>query len=99
MGILTKNSPTEIIYGSKASLALTGDIGGGTFVLQRLKSGGDEQNDSDWVTIQDGSNAASYTTVPTGNTFDLSGPVKMRGKLTGATSPALEYLLRANNGS
>ena len=97
MGTLTSNKPTEIIFGARATIALTGTIGGGTFVLQRLKSGGDEQNDADWVTIQDGSNAASYTTVPNGNTFDLSGPVKMRGNLTGATSPDLEYLLKADN--
>lgn len=97
MGILTADGNTEVFYGARVTLLLSDDLGGGTFALKRLKSGGDVTVDADWITIQDTDNTASYTTVPTGNFFNLGAVMPIRGTLSGATSPNLEYLVSVDS--
>lgn len=92
---LTQDGDTVTVYGALVTFMFSGAIGGGTLSLKRLKDGGDESNAADWVTIQDNDNVADYTTSPAGNHFDLGGAVKVKGTLSGSTSPNIEYHLAA----
>ena len=94
MGLLTANGETAVMLGSEGAILLDGDIGGGTFNVYRLKEAGVESNASAWVLIDNGTDALTYTAVPAGNTFDVGGQTKIKGILTGSTTPSLEYHLR-----
>lgn len=68
-------------FGGPGTLEVTGDLGGGTFTLELSTDGG-----TTWTAVGTMTTKTDVTH-PAG--FTLMGPCKLRGNLSGATSPNL----------